>query len=180
MQLLERFNGSNIQYVRAERRRQVFTKLPPYIIVHYKRFSKNQFFMEKNVTSVSVRESCCLFVFLFVCLGYPSLVLLVPNGCAQFPIRNLDLSGLVKGGAKDAQSARYNLIANISHDGPAEGGKFRVHVFHKALGKWLEMSDVDVQEKAPDNIMLLDVYIQIFERSTAPTSAASADAQMQT
>ncbi len=55
--------------------------LPEYLVLHFRRFVKNNFFLEKN----------------------PTIVL--------FPLQDLDLSSLL------GHSAKYDLIANICHDG---------------------------------------------------------------
>lgn len=62
MDLLQKFNGE--QEVGGKRFR--VKKLPDYLIMHVKRFTKNEFFNEKNPTIVN------------------------------FPIKNLDLTELVK------------------------------------------------------------------------------------
>merc|ERR1712083_1114526 len=65
---LTKFDGQTYQeMMNGDRRRYVITKLPRYLIVHIKRFSKNtQQFIEKNPTIVN------------------------------FPVRNLDLSNYVE------------------------------------------------------------------------------------
>jgi U4/U6.U5 tri-snRNP-associated protein 2 len=68
------------------------TRLPRYLLIHIKRFSKNEFFVEKNHTIVN------------------------------FPIKNLDLSDLIN----SEDSCKYDLLANIIHEGKAEGGTYRV------------------------------------------------------
>eukprot|EP00698_Gefionella_okellyi_P002961 TRINITY_DN12800_c0_g1_i1.p1 TRINITY_DN12800_c0_g1~~TRINITY_DN12800_c0_g1_i1.p1 ORF type:complete len:507 (-),score=109.21 TRINITY_DN12800_c0_g1_i1:23-1354(-) len=144
-QFLKRFDGETIQYIRAERRRAIITSLPPFLIFHFKRFSKNLFTEEKNPTVIA------------------------------YPMRGLDLIDLVHGGVK--VSTRYNLIANITHEGGPTGGTYHVHVLHKATGKWLEMSDVDVTDRLPQMMMLSDTYIQIYERDdSAPAAAAQTTA----
>jgi U4/U6.U5 tri-snRNP-associated protein 2 len=70
-----------------------------------KRFTKNEFFVEKNQTIVN------------------------------FPITSLDLSELMGGEKK----YKYDLIANIVHDGKPEGGSYRVQVRHKATDEWLDI-----------------------------------------
>ena len=65
---LTKFDGQTEQeMMNGDKRRYVLTKLPKYLIVHIKRFSKNtQHFLEKNPTIVN------------------------------FPVRNLDLSNYVE------------------------------------------------------------------------------------
>jgi len=52
--LLAKFNGKTVtNLVSGERKTFIVTKLPPYLVVHIKRFTKNNFFQEKNPTIVN-------------------------------------------------------------------------------------------------------------------------------
>ncbi len=55
----------------------------------------------------------------------------------------------------------YNLLANIVHDGQPGKGTYRVHVLHKATGKWFEMQDLHVTEILPQMLTLTEAYIQV-------------------
>lgn len=81
--------------------------MPKYLIIHIKRFYKNEYFIEKNPTIVN------------------------------FPIRNLDLTEFVWNeetkksesdinGDTPKEVYKYDLVANIIHDGKAEEGSYRV------------------------------------------------------
>ena len=75
--------------------------LPQYLIIQVKRFTKNEFFMEKNPTIVN------------------------------FPIKNLDLSEFVWDKKNTAvqtekEAFKYDLLANIIHDGKPENGTYRI------------------------------------------------------
>ena len=53
-ELLKKFDGVRVHDdIRAGRRRMRITKLPVYLVVHVKRFLKNQFYTEKNPTIVN-------------------------------------------------------------------------------------------------------------------------------
>lgn len=69
--LLQKFDGQTEREVKSfdgnHMKRYEIISLPPYLIVHIKRFTKNNFFRDKNLTIVN------------------------------FPVRNLDLSHLVAG-----------------------------------------------------------------------------------
>ena len=74
------------------------SRLPRYLIVHHKRFTKNNFFMEKNPTIVT------------------------------FPVKNLQLSDHIpvpKGPDGNPVPSKYNLVANICHDGKPDAGSYR-------------------------------------------------------
>lgn len=111
-------------------------KLPKYLIIHYKRFTKNNFFVEKNPTIVN------------------------------FPLINLDLKDcLTEEAQKNLKTAtKFNLLANIVHDGEATKGAFRVHVLEKSSNTWFELQDLDVKKVQPQILGLSETYVQIYER----------------
>jgi U4/U6.U5 tri-snRNP-associated protein 2 len=117
---LQKFDGvTTKKFLNGERRCYALTRLPPFLIMHLNRFTKNNFFTEKNPTIVN------------------------------FPIRNLDLfdyltpelkarvlvereydEAVESGTVGDRKppptprfgSTRYDLVANIRHEGkPGEG-----------------------------------------------------------
>ena len=52
--LLRKFNNQQTSDdIKAGRRRFRLTKLPSYLVLHIKRFTKNNFFVEKNPTIVN-------------------------------------------------------------------------------------------------------------------------------
>jgi U4/U6.U5 tri-snRNP-associated protein 2 len=114
--LLSKFEGKNFTDEPGlnTKKRYRIIKLPRYLIVHVKRFFKNEFFMEKNPTIVN------------------------------FPIKNLDLTELVwqKESAEKEQTKKqykYDLIANVIHEGKAESGTYRVQVLHKPTDEWFDI-----------------------------------------
>lgn len=53
-ELLRKFDGARIHDdIKAGRRRYRLTRLPAYLVLHMKRFTKNNFFWEKNPTIVN-------------------------------------------------------------------------------------------------------------------------------
>lgn len=64
-----------------------------------KRFTKNNWFLEKNPTIVT------------------------------FPLKNFDLRQFIPIDGKE--SAKYDLIANICHEGEPNKGSYKIHVYHK-------------------------------------------------
>jgi len=78
-----------------------------------------------------------------------------------FPLTNLDLGNLVKNGES---ASKYNLIANIIHDGKPGAGSYRVQVKHKPTGEWFDMQDLLVERVLPEQVAISESYIQIFER----------------
>ena len=65
--------------------------------------------------------------------------------------------------ANHAGRTCYDLLANIVHDGEPTKGTYRVHILHKATGKWFEMQDLHVTEILPQMITLTEAYIQVGE-----------------
>lgn len=140
-ELLAKFNGRTSKeyktYKDAHTKRFQLTKLPDYILVHIKRFTKNTFFLEKNPTIVN------------------------------FPIKNIDMSMYLDPSKLDFdQTCKYDLLANIVHDGlPGAGkGTYRMYFYHKASNLWFEMQDLHVREILPQMITLSESYIQIYQR----------------
>ncbi|KAJ1521322.1 hypothetical protein ONE63_002998 [Megalurothrips usitatus] len=109
-------------------------KLPTYLILYIKRFTKNTFFVEKNPTIIN------------------------------FPVKNVDFGDFLTPEVKaQHKNTTYNLIANIVHDGEPGKGTYRVHILHKGTGKWYEMQDLHVTDILPQMITLTEAYIQIYE-----------------
>lgn len=144
--LLSQFNGVQQKEYKTYKenflRRFELMRLPPYIVLIIKRFTKNTFFVEKN------------------------------NHIVNFPIKDVDF-GEIFGPEIRAKHpvTTYNLLANIVHDGQPGKGTYRVHVLHKATGKWFEMQDLHVTEILPQMLTLTEAYIQIWELSTSNSPA---------
>lgn len=51
--ILAKFDGSTVQEMGNTLKRHQLTRLPPYLILHIKRFTKNNFVEEKNPTIVN-------------------------------------------------------------------------------------------------------------------------------
>eukprot|EP00058_Branchiostoma_floridae_P024860 XP_002610350.1 hypothetical protein BRAFLDRAFT_120059 [Branchiostoma floridae] len=140
--LLAKFNGEAEKeyksYKDSTLKRFELTRLPPYLILYVKRFTKNNFYVEKNPTIVT------------------------------FPVKNIDLREYLSKDPeiqKKHPNTTYDLIANIVHDGlPGAGkGTYRVHIYHKGSGQWYEMQDLHVADILPQMITLSESYIQIWE-----------------
>ncbi|XP_072165657.1 ubiquitin carboxyl-terminal hydrolase 39-like [Diadema setosum] len=140
--LLAKFDGQTEKeyktYKESFIKRYQLTKLPPYLILCMKRFTKNTFFVEKNPTIVN------------------------------FPVKNIDLAELLPDDQEVLAAHKYttyDLIANIVHEGePGRGrGSFKVHVQHRPTGKWYAIQDLHVADILPQLITLSEAYIQIWE-----------------
>lgn len=138
--ILKKFDGQSVtEVVRPSiaRMRYRVTRLPKYMILHMRRFTKNNFFMEKNPTLVN------------------------------FPVKNLELKDYIPlPTPKDNKRLRskYDLIANMVHDGKPGEGCYRVFVQRKSEELWYEMQDLHVIETLPQMVALSEAYMQIYEQ----------------
>uniref|UniRef100_A0A8C9VJX3 ubiquitinyl hydrolase 1 n=1 Tax=Scleropages formosus TaxID=113540 RepID=A0A8C9VJX3_SCLFO len=140
--ILGKFNGSTEKEYKTYKenflKRFQLTKLPPYLIFCIKRFTKNNFFVEKNPTIVN------------------------------FPITNVDLREyLTEEAQATVKKTTYDLVANVVHDGKPSEGSYRIHVLHHGTGKWYELQDLQVTDILPQMITLSEAYIQIWKRREA-------------
>ncbi|CAN6173343.1 unnamed protein product [Urochloa humidicola] len=138
--ILKKFDGETVtEVVRPSiaRMRYRVTRLPKYLILHMRRFTKNNFFVEKNPTLVN------------------------------FPVKNLELKDYIplpKPKENDKLRSKYDLIANIVHDGKPGEGCYRVFVQRKSEEAWYEMQDLHVTETLPQMVALSETYMQIYEQ----------------
>eukprot|EP00262_Sarcandra_glabra_P015009 TRINITY_DN4541_c0_g1_i1.p1 TRINITY_DN4541_c0_g1~~TRINITY_DN4541_c0_g1_i1.p1 ORF type:complete len:553 (+),score=107.11 TRINITY_DN4541_c0_g1_i1:52-1710(+) len=138
--ILKKFDGESITEVvrpHIARMRYRVTKLPQYLILHMRRFTKNNFFVEKNPTLVN------------------------------FPVKNLELKDYIPlptPKENEKLRSKYDLIANIVHDGKPGEGFYRVFVQRKSEELWYEMQDLHVAETLPQMVALSETYMQIYEQ----------------
>jgi len=147
--ILNKFNGQEEREYKTYKEEVVkrfeLLRLPPYLILCIKRFTKNTFFVEKNNTIVN------------------------------FPIKSIDLAEyLAPDAAAAAGETVYDLLTNIVHDGEPGAGKgtYRCHTLHRGTGKWHELQDLHVREVLPQMITLTEAYIQIYELRRTPAEAS--------
>ncbi|KAL5206870.1 hypothetical protein ABZP36_035079 [Zizania latifolia] len=138
--ILKKFDGETVtEVVRPSiaRMRYQVIRLPKYMILHMRRFTKNNFFVEKNPTLVN------------------------------FPVKNLELKDYIplpKPEDNEKLRSKYDLIANIVHDGKPGDGCYRVFVQRKSEEAWYEMQDLHVSETLPQMVALSEAYMQIYEQ----------------
>lgn len=132
--LLKKFDGETIHHlVSGERRKYIITKLPRFLVLHTKRFNKNNWFVEKNPTIVN------------------------------FPIKNLDLRDYIASHV----SVKYDLVANVTHEGTPDKGTYSVHVQHKGTGLWYGLQDIIVRKNIPDmEVAVSEAYLQFYEQKS--------------
>ncbi|KAG8362992.1 hypothetical protein BUALT_BualtUnG0015700 [Buddleja alternifolia] len=137
--LLKKFDGKTVTEVvrpRLEARmRYRVTKLPQYLILHMRRFTKNNSVVEENPTLVNS------------------------------PLKNLELIDCIPLRIEDEKlRSKYNLIANIVHDGKPGEGSYRAFVQRKSDELWYEMQDLHVSETLPQIVALSEAHMQIYEQ----------------
>jgi len=141
--ILSKFNGQTEKEYKTYKdnflKKFELVRLPKFIILFIKRFTKNTFFVEKNPTIVN------------------------------FPVKGIEFGDLLsdEDKAKHKEGTTYDLMANIVHDGSWEKGSYKVHLLHKGSGQWYEMQDLHVTSILPQMITLTEAYIQIYERRDA-------------
>ena len=77
----------------------------------------------------------------------------------------------------DLLADKYDLVANITHESPADVGRegkhdplqegsYKCHVQHRGTNQWYEMQDLHVQEIMAQQVGLSESYVLIFERKS--------------
>ncbi|PAV77614.1 hypothetical protein WR25_25477 [Diploscapter pachys] len=142
--LLQKFDGATEKeyktYNENITKRFELLRLPEYLIITYKRFHKNQWFIEKNPTIVN------------------------------FPISNVDFYDCLSADAKPLHKyTTYDLVANIVHEGQPDAGSYRSQLVHPGSQKWFELEDLHVKEILPQMIVLAESYIQVWKLNKTKT-----------
>ena len=139
--LLAKYDGRTSQELAGERRRFKISKLPPYLIFHIKRLTKNEFgAIEHNPTIVT------------------------------FPITSLDLKDYAYSfAAPPGTSTMYDLIGNVTLEsalspGGQEKRVYKVQVKDFSRDKWFVIQDLIVEELEKERMHLAESYIQIWQR----------------
>ncbi|KAI9046456.1 hypothetical protein LZ554_009205 [Drepanopeziza brunnea f. sp. 'monogermtubi'] len=148
--ILSKYDGRQAQeHLNMRKRYRLLHPLPPFLLFHVKRFSKNKFVEERNPTIVT------------------------------FDARNLDLSPYVEPDPKVhamGEPIWYDLVANIVHEavrgkedvegaaGGEVGRSWKCQLLDKARGGWSEMQDLFVKEAPKELLYLGESYLQVWER----------------
>ncbi|KAJ7610971.1 cysteine proteinase [Roridomyces roridus] len=143
--VLAKYDGRTTQESAGQLRRYKCQRLPPYIILHFKRFTKNQFVEEKNPTIVN------------------------------FPLRGLDFRDYLDAPTSESKEPTvYDLIANVTHESVAgttrdkESTVWKAHLRAAGGGgeseKWFMIQDLIVEEARKEMIFLGETVLQIWER----------------
>ncbi|KAK5004541.1 Ubiquitin carboxyl-terminal hydrolase 10 [Cryomyces antarcticus] len=142
--ILAKYDGERLN---TRVRYRLLHPLPPYLLFHIKRFSRNKFVAERNPTIVT------------------------------FPVRSLDMGPYVEPSpalAAPGEPIWYDLVANITHEairsrddsveGEAERKVWRVQLRDKSREAWFEVQDLFVESVASETLFTKESYLQIWER----------------
>lgn len=163
--VLDKYNGETTQNIPAKGlRRYKIAKLPPLLILHFKRFTTNNFVEEKNPTVVNypvrgVDMSECAHL-------YPLAACDVAILTSFFSVVRADVD------SSEPASNVYDLVANITHEATAgtarEDSIWKAHVHNHAPPgtnandeRWFRIQDLIVEEINKQTVFLGDTYIQV-------------------
>ncbi|KAL8924645.1 MAG: hypothetical protein Q9208_003960 [Pyrenodesmia sp. 3 TL-2023] len=146
--ILSKYDGVKAQEQLSMRKRyRLLHPLPPYLLFHIKRFSKNKFVSERNPTIVT------------------------------FPVRSLDMAPYVEPNPAmhpPGEPIWYDLVANVTHEavrtrddsveGEAERKVWRVQMRDRARDEWLQVQDLFVERVATETLFTKESYLMVWER----------------
>ena len=146
--ILSKYDGLRAQErLNTRVRYRLLHPLPPYLLFHIKRFSRNKFVAERNPTIVT------------------------------FPVRSLDMSPYVEPNPSlypPGEPVWYDLVANITHEavrtrddsveGEQEGKVWRVQLRDRSREEWWEVQDLFVERERAETLFTKESYVQVWER----------------
>lgn len=148
-QVLSKYDGQSFHTSNAKLTRYALRRLPPYLIIHFRRFTKNSLGQEER---------------------NPTLV--------NFPIKNLDIAKHVpllntpQPHPQDVNLSQvYDLVANVVYDAVPgtvrQGASWKCHVHTNAQPandgeKWFAIQDLLVEQLNRQMIFLAESYLQIW------------------
>jgi U4/U6.U5 tri-snRNP-associated protein 2 len=209
--VLKKFDGTTFSDVLGQnglqqRRKYRLLELPKYLVLHLARFKTTEYSREKNPTIVAFPvKNLDLGRYVFPQNGNKVIPteeevrsmsvgelkgLLKKYGLGDVADKATEKSDLVATtidfvtkSLPDMLADKYDLVANITHDSPAEVGRegqvdplqvgtYKCHVQHGAARQWYEMQDLHVQETMPQLIGLSESYVLVFERKSAQSKSS--------
>jgi U4/U6.U5 tri-snRNP-associated protein 2 len=84
------------------------------------------------------------------------------NTIVNFPIKNLSLEEITGENTLN-KNLKYDLLANVIHDGKPDAGSFRVQVKNKALDQWFDIQDLNVAPIMAQSVVVSESYIHAYE-----------------
>ena len=146
--ILSKYDGLNAQeHLNQRKRYRLLHPLPPFLLFHIKRFSKNKFVEERNPTIVT------------------------------FDARNLDMSPYVEPNPAlhpPGEPIWYDLVANIVHEavrgredaveGEQERRAWKCQIRDRGREEWVVVQDLFVEKTQRELLYLGESYLQVWER----------------
>ncbi|KAL2068513.1 hypothetical protein VTL71DRAFT_14850 [Oculimacula yallundae] len=146
--ILSKYDGLNAQeHLNQRKRYRLLHPLPPFLLFHIKRFSKNKFVEERNPTIVT------------------------------FDARNLDMSPYVEPNPSlhpPGEPIWYDLVANIVHEavrgredaveGEQEKRAWKCQIRDRGREEWVIVQDLFVEKTQKELLYLGESYLQVWER----------------
>lgn len=187
--LLNKYNGITASEKLAHRvRHRLLHPLPPYLLFHVKRFSKNRFVSERNPTIVTFPSTRSLDMSPYVepnpaiwPPGEPILYDLVANVI-------LDPTVTAPGAREEAAEKGVNAASGVSSTGAGAGTErvnWLVQLHDKAMEtenkrqaserggeargpEWLEVQDLVVKKAESETLFTKEGYLMVWERRKVP------------
>lgn len=153
LQVLEKYNGettvdSPLPGGRLERKRYKITRLPKYLVLHLKRFTQNQFFLEKNRALVSL------------------------------PVANLDMSPYCNATStnstfdlianvchSDGSDSDHKKQSNNSGNALVDGA-YKANVYYAPKDAWFEMNNIQVKESMPQLVAVSETFLAFYKQKS--------------
>lgn len=190
--LLSKYNGITASEKLSHRvRHRLLHPLPPYLLFHTKRFSKNRFVSERNPTIVTFPSTHSLDMSPYVepnpaiwPPGEPILYDLVANII-------LDPAVAAPGASDEAAEKGVNAASGVSTTGAGAGNEkvsWHVQLHDKAMEsenrqqesdkggvgqgpEWLEIQDLVVKRAESETLFTREGYLMVWERRKTPGMA---------
>ncbi|KAG0148058.1 hypothetical protein CROQUDRAFT_655439 [Cronartium quercuum f. sp. fusiforme G11] len=145
-QVLSKYDGTSIIENSGKLKKHKCTNLPPYLILHIKRFTSNNFVEEKNPTIVN------------------------------FQTHDINMQSYTDEIETETLNLNYDLLSNITYFSVAgtakEESQWKVQVHTrpdiKGEEKWFQIQDLIVEEVNRQMVFLGESYIQVWERKGIP------------
>jgi len=152
--VLSKFDGTSAQEFAGTLKRYKCQQLPPYIILHFKRFTKNMFVEEKNPTIVN------------------------------FPLRGLDFKDYLDAPPNHPSTvydliANVTHESTVGTTRDKEATVYKVHLRAGSGGgedeEWFQIQDLIVEKTRKEMIFLGETVLQIWERRTVTPEKMDVD-----
>ena len=82
---------------------------------------------------------------------------------SKFDDNDLAKDCIAAGKNGELRPSKYNLIANVVHDGQPDQGSYRVHMHRKIEDQWYEVENLRVVDILPQVVALSETYMQVYE-----------------